>query len=823
MSRPSHSPRSVKQQQINESGEDPLSLNLTRETPNQPDPPSNPDGEEGEGEEREQEQEPEEQEEEEEEEGEEQETPQNPLIQMGMNIDVVPPIVDPHVSVSGVTLASPSDNPTPRRGPNKRKKAKPNLRKQRSILRKLESLKVNFNPIPFIPIKILDFSKHEKLLKKLGLWDFVHIDFDRNIRVDLIGQLVVSYDPKLQCGYVDGHRISFIRGDFARAFKLPSKKKANVGGVEAVVLDTEDVSDDSIGFILEFVSDWVLLHEDTWITPNPVMNWLSLIKGGQPEKVDWAGLFRFMVENELKQGDQLGDCYYASHLQYLLKFQRETVFTRQEDLVAEKLEVEAETKGEEKEINEENVMAGSSILEDQGEKSYVVEALSIELTLGQDGGKEVIMQDLEMTDVEMTDVEKCKDDGDGDGDGDGDNDEDYVDDEDREEVGKEQGQWLLRGKNNLGEHFLQPCSMEEGEGFENLEDEDGQGFDNLEDGKEDDAEETEGDGDGQGFDNLEDGKEDDVEETEGDGGDHGFDVFPAVNDLDGEGLTGNFLQAMEANQVAFNSQERLHGPSSVDTTRDDMRCMDPSPSFFNPSGKRVIEHDTDMGHDSLDDSNKRLRINDSWNHKPIDFHTCMEEIQQLVGKTRMLYEEREQALEQVNMNQQILLNELQKRDALMEHLHKSRMEEMQKKDGLIYRLERELYLAESVIDGYRKALKETRKTFAEYRQSVQLTEEPTYKDAGPGGLMLSTTEIEKIRQKQEEYNMNCLLVEQKFKETEEQCMHEFNAYVDKINILDKKLTDVEAAAKELIQSYGTRNVQPTEDKVDEVSTPHPIE
>ncbi|KZV46387.1 hypothetical protein F511_23228 [Dorcoceras hygrometricum] len=714
-----------------------------------------------------------------------------------MNLEVALPFADPHLSVSGAALASPSNN---RRGPNKRKKAR--VRKQQSILRKLESLKVKFNPIPFIPSKILDFSKHEKLLKKLGLWDFVHTDFDRNIRVDLIGQFVVSYDPKSQCGYINSFRFSFNRADFARAFRLPSKKKANAGAVEGVVLDAEDVSEDSIGFILEFVSDWVLLHEDTWMTPYQVTNWLKLIKDGHPEKVDWAGLFRFMVENELKRGDQLVDCYYASHLQYLLKFQRVTVFTVEEDLVAEKVEVEveaetkeeekekkveveAETKEEEKETNEENVMARTAVVDDQGVKSYVVETPSIELTLGQDGEKDERMRDVEMTEEN----------------GDSDNDNDQNDDEDQEVMDTEQGRWLLHGKNNLGEHFLQPCNVGDGQDFGNLEDEDDQGFGNLEDGK-----------------------EDELEETEGNGGDQGFDVFPAVNDLDSEGLTGNFLQAMEANQVAFNSQERLHDPSSVDS-RDAMQCMDPGPSFFNTSGKRVIEHDADIDHHSLNDSNKRPRNDDdSWNRKPLDFGTCMAEVHKLMAKTKMMFEEREHELEQAHVHQQILLNELQRRDAAIDLLQKSKMEDMQKKDGLIYRLERELYLVESVMDGYRKALKETQKAFSEYRQRAQLTEEPTYKDAGPGGLMMSTTEIEKMRLKrEEEYKTNCLLVEQKLKEAEEHYMHEFDAYLVKINILDQKLTNVEADAKELIQSNGTRNVQSTPDKVDDALTPDPVE
>ncbi|KAL2556510.1 PfkB domain-containing protein [Forsythia ovata] len=40
----------------------------------------------------------------------------------------------------------------------------------------------------------------------------------------------------------------------------------------------------------------------------------------------------------------------------------------------------------------------------------------------------------------------------------------------------------------------------------------------------------------------------------------------------------------------------------------------------------------------------------------------------------------------------------------------------------------------SVLDGYRNALKDTQKAFAEYRQSALLLKEPVYKDAGPGGL-----------------------------------------------------------------------------------------
>ncbi|KAK6154838.1 hypothetical protein DH2020_009086 [Rehmannia glutinosa] len=704
MSSSSPSPQPLQQEQTHESDvvcEDSLPLN--QETPIQPDPlpksdpgnthPPQPIVDPGENS-------PDEEDDDEDgeeiEEGQEHET----LASMPLRLD--PPITDLHVSVRDVTLASPSNT---RRGANKRKKGKGKgkgyPKQQQAIDEKLQTLMAKLNPIPFIPNKILDFAKHENLLKKLGLWDFVHIDFDRRIRVDLIAELIVTYKAAKRASYVNGIRIPVSRADLARAFKLPLKKKGNVSGME-MDLESEALSDDSIGFIIEFVSDWVLLHEDMWMMPNEVTDWLKVIKDGHPEKVDWASLFWFMVEKELKQGGQLKDCYYASHLQHLMKFQREDVFVEENTLV----EAVKSKEDDYEDVNEGDV------------KDCLMEGPSTELTLGQDSEKEE-----ETKDLEMMDVENCKD-----------------SDDEEEEKEEEQGQWLLHGKNNLGEHFMQRC---------------------------------------------------------------------------GDGFTGNLLQSMEANQMAFTSQDNS---SSVDI-RVDMPHITSVPSFFNNSGKRVIEHDDNHISHHSNDGNKKLRINDSWENKPVDFVTCMDQIQQVSERARMFYEEKEQALEQSNMNQQILLTELQKRDAVIEHLHKSRLEEMQKKDGEIYRLERELYLMGSVTEGYRKALKETQRAFAEYREKAQLPEEPTYKDAGPGGLMLTAAEIEKLRKKrEEEYKMNCLIVEQKMKEAEEDFASRFfNECVEKLNIFDKRLTGVEADAKELIELCAKRKTRETEEAVPEVS------
>ncbi|KAK4398096.1 hypothetical protein Sango_1285100 [Sesamum angolense] len=679
MSGSSPSPQPLQQEQTDES--DVVrdgSPSLNQETPNQPDPPPKSDPE------------------------------TLPPLQPILDPEDKSPEVEEETTttrgrgrrVPDVTLTSPTADPSARRVANKRKKGKgkgkgkgkPNIKKQQAIEEKLQTLMTKLNPIPFIPHKLLDFAKHEKLLKKLGLWHFVHVDFDRNIRVDLIAQLVATYNPKLRSSYVNDFRIMVNRADLARAFKLPLKKdKGNVGGAE-VDLDSEALSDDSIGFIVELVLDWMLLHEDMWMMPNEVMDWLKLIKDGHPEKVDWAGLFWFMVEKELKQGGQLRDCYYASHLQHLIKFQREEVFLKEEP-------ADAEAKEEEDEVNDEDVKVSGAV--DSPQEDCEMGGPSTELKLGQDGDTEEVTKD-----VEMMDVEKCKE-------------------SDEEGGGDEQGQWLLHGKNEMGEHFLQRCGAENAGGLGSIEG-----------GKEEEEEEEEETG----------GEEDEDEIAEK------FDVFPNDDALEGNGFTGNLLQAMEANQMAFGSQEQLHNPSSVDI-RADMQHIASTPSFFNNA--------------------------------------------QMSERARMFYEEKEQALEQSNMNQQILLAELQKRDTVIEHLHKARLDEIHKKDGEIYRLEREL------IQG-----------------KAQLPEEPTYKDVGLGGLMLTAPEIEKLRKKQEEeYKLNCLVLEQKMKEAEEDYVGQFDGYVEKIKLLDEKLTALEANAKELIELHAKWKVPQTEETVPEVAEP----
>ncbi|XP_054817134.1 uncharacterized protein LOC129316786 [Prosopis cineraria] len=92
----------------------------------------------------------------------------------------------------------------------KRNKLNPELSTdEEKLLVLVKSLK----PIPFIPSEALDFKSRESLLRRLGLWDFVHVEFDTSIRSGLLAQLMANYTPNLRGGYVNGIKIMVNRED----------------------------------------------------------------------------------------------------------------------------------------------------------------------------------------------------------------------------------------------------------------------------------------------------------------------------------------------------------------------------------------------------------------------------------------------------------------------------------------------------------------------------------------------------------------------------------------------------------------------------------
>ncbi|QCD86242.1 uncharacterized protein LOC114169328 [Vigna unguiculata] len=668
-----------------------------------------------------------------------------------------------------------------RRSTKKKKMGNRRTAKERKWREKIPGIVETLKPIPFTPAKTLDFEKHQSLLKRLGLWEFVNVEFDSALRADLLAQLIASYVPNYRCGYVNGFRINVSRADLGRALKLP-KKNVGAAAVAAVVDDSVDLNE-SIAFVEELAYHWMLLPYDACMMTGEILGWLDLIKEGNFEKMDWAGMIWCMVEKELR-APQLVSCYYASHLQLLIKTQHKELYEEGVEVGEEENEVKEE--GEEEDEDEEGVkeevdgsgdvkmdeVDGGQVQELEGRVQELegqvqeLEEHHIELSLGQDNNVEKVEVEKEQGGQEqMMDFEQVKD-------------------------VEEPGMWLMDQKSCVEEPFLRPCHGDlKGLHCEQL----------IEDEGEDGQQEEEGE------EEEEDGEED---EHEG-----GFHLSPKCIPMEGI-ASGNGLQVMDAGQLPFGSGIDLRDNPVGDflSSRDEPQMISGSSLFGNGHKRDSLALDNHNSHHSLNGSNKRLRSDSPWNTKPMDFETCMEQMEHWMGKARMMYATKDQACEESTMNQQLLMDELQKRDNLIEHLHKAKFEESQKRQMEVYRFEKELYMMQSLVDGYRKALKETRKAFTEYRARYPQGDEPLYADVpGSGGLVLTVMEVEKERLKKEaeeraklrdfmiEFDKNCT-------DFESQWSGKFEAYLSRVESLNERFLALEEKMKQLNEVNTNRKV-----------------
>ncbi|XP_010504759.1 PREDICTED: uncharacterized protein LOC104781726 [Camelina sativa] len=653
-------------------------------------------------------------------------------------------------------------------GPPKRKKVNQKKRKQQERAKdKFQVLLKTLKPIAFVPCKTLDFARHEKLLKLLGLWDFVHLEFDQNIRQDLVANLVAYYNSEGRCSYVNGLRINVSRPDLARALKLPKKKELDITEEERQLLE----SDESVRFVDEFLSTWVLLQrDDMWIMPVEVVDWTRDIKQKHLEKLDWSKLLWLMVEKELKAEPLLGDCFFASHLQLLIK-------TQKEDLLRETPEVDEDDDDDDDvkevdflvkspkedclEVKEEHVGAPGLGRDDGATESkedkYVDEHM-IELNLGQDAVSEMVSEE-ERGPVEgqPMDVE-----------------------ENKKEVDE---RWAWNEDTHAGSHFLRRCNLSSAR----EEDEEDHIEGSMEMGEDEPIEDV-----------GEEEAEEDKEKHDG-----GFPFFPNGVSLHGVGQEN--LMLGDASPLGYNSGLQIHGNSIGGDflgSRVDMHMAMGSGSsslFGNGNNRREVEHENDITYHSHNPGNKRLRTEEpSWDDKPPSGEVMFDQMAYWMEKARLSFAEKEREREQSVMHQQYLMNELQSKAAMIQELERTKFEEQQRKDMMIYKLESELRMMTSVVEGYRKALKVTKKASREHRKHCPLRDDtPVYKDVkGSGGLVLSTTEIEKLRLKQEEEDrITRALAKRQIEEFESRWLKIFEELRETVESQNEKLIEIENEAK----------------------------
>ncbi|CAL1379925.1 unnamed protein product [Linum trigynum] len=689
-------------------------------------------------------------------------------------------------------------------GGSKRNKSKRLIASRlKKIQKKLEALNENLKLIPFKPAKDLDFDSHEGLLKRLGLWDFVKLQFDANIRTDLVAQLIASYDPQQRGSYVNEVRVKVNRADLARALKLPTKKeKVSSSSESSAAAGEVKEGEEAIAFVDELVSTWMLLHDDdTWLMPVEIHNMIRTIKDGNFERMDWAGLIWYMVEKELSAAPNLGNCYYASHLQCLIKSQKENMLKEDDACYRKELDFKEDMIQEEEEEEEEASVKPSE------EVQHVVvvaksEEDSIQLSLGgldnaaagedgeakaeKAGNEDVVPQQQEQVGMVFEESKVVVEE----------EQAAVVFEESKVVVEEDQGQWL---NSSVNENFLQHCSSLK-----------------ADDGLECEVErKQEMEVDDDAMKEPEQGEEVDVEEPVEE---MDFDCTSQEHDAMGGLASENLLGSMELAQDPLTSDmQQLHADlSSGEFLAASRIHIEPNPGNSSHFGsgndlKRDIAHLDDEDDDDDDDNDiphhafdKRMRTDDApWEGKTSsETGMLIGQMQHCLEKLRVAQMEKDQLYQEQSLNQQMLLNELQSRDDTIQHLHKLRYEEQQKSQIEVYKLERELCMMGNLLEGYRRALKETHKSFSEYRAKFPSHEEPLYKDAGPGGLVLTAAELKKQRlREEEEERLARLFIEKKLKEFEEEWVGKFEGYKEGIELLGDKLLGGEKNVKLLMEMH----------------------
>uniref|UniRef100_A0A7N0VMB8 Uncharacterized protein n=1 Tax=Kalanchoe fedtschenkoi TaxID=63787 RepID=A0A7N0VMB8_KALFE len=882
----------------------------------------------------------------------------------------------------GMPLSPPSraaKAASSRRGP---KRKRMNRKQLEAVQHKVRILMGNLKLIPFVPNRAIDFASHESLLRRLGLWGFVHVELDSSdLRADLIAQLVVNY-KKVATGRVsevNGFRIRLSRADLGRALKLPPVKKEYNNVIAAADEDAEFVSEKSVRFVEELMSNWMLLHdEDTWILPEEVMHWIELIRKGRPDRVEWASLMWFMVEKELSQGIHLADCYYASHLQHLIKHQNERLFLAEPDEDVNVRDEEEEEDGGDVAIVEEGVKHVATAVREDGDAEKVASTVSKEsdaekmgVSVNEVFADEKISEELlsvksvdsnndthmeessdiktgnsdnfrdlhkdcsevkpEEPSVELSDIKTDKSDGFMDlhkdcsevkpeepsvelSDIKTDKSDGFMDlHNDCSEVNKpeepsvelsdiktDKSDGFMDLHNDCSEVRLEEPSVElsdiktdKSDGFMDLhkdcseirpeepsvelsdiKTEKSDGFmdlhndcsemkpeepnvgltlaqdnfeqDNIEkvNGQPDDVmifedldlgdsdnwqlneKSPEGEpylrqcnlGTDKGLFDVEERVEDIIEEEEGkeeegteeeeDVEEDGEEEYRHYDDADEEGgidITEKFdsLQGIsEAHlfQGVNISQSAFGSPLPVINESPMQHFASHAETDSTASGntlKRAANFEQNLPFRGVSDGNKRIRCDDTWDHQESSgFHRCMENIEHWMGKAKMMYAAKEQECTQMNMNQQHLYAEVEQRNRVVEHQEKITIEVRQKSQMEIYKLERELFIMGGLLDSYRKALKETRRQFSEYRARCSLSDEPLYKDAGPGGVVLSVAELERQRLKQElEDRTKQLELESTIKSFESKWYPVFEGHHNDVQKLSEKLLLIEEKVK----------------------------
>jgi hypothetical protein len=248
-----------------------------------------------------------------------------------------------------------------------------------------------------------------------------------------------------------------------------------------------------------------------------------------------------------------------------------------------------------------------------------------------------------------------------------------------------------------------------------------------------------------------------------------FDDFPARASLE-RMTSSNLLQAMNSIPSSYNVSENVHDlPSGdflamgADAHKSGVDLGPGSSYLFGNNGKRNID-DIDGYNGNMQvqegfprsNQQKRMRHSNSSNISPGSgfFNASFSvPIQNLMVEASRLYEQNEQKLQSLQFEKQHWSDMLQQKEAIIQSLNSARFEQHNKYQAELRRFEHDLNVMAQLVTTYKKALKQTRASFDEYRKKFPCNV-PLYGDvACGGGLVLSVRELEKRRCEEQQQNI----------------------------------------------------------------------
>ncbi|XP_066329954.1 midasin-like [Miscanthus floridulus] len=248
-----------------------------------------------------------------------------------------------------------------------------------------------------------------------------------------------------------------------------------------------------------------------------------------------------------------------------------------------------------------------------------------------------------------------------------------------------------------------------------------------------------------------------------------FDDFPARASLE-RMTSSNLLQAMNSIPSSYNVAENVHDlPSGdflamgADAHKSGVDLGPGSSYLFGNNGKRNID-DIDGYNGNMQvqeefpqsNQHKRMRHSNSSNISPGSafFNASFSvPIQNLMVEASRLYEKNEQKLQNLQFEKQQWSHMLQQKEAIIQSLNSARFEQQNKYQAELRHFEHDLNVMAQLVTTYKKALKQTRASFDEYRKKFPCNV-PLYGDvAGSGGLVLGVRELEKRRCEEEQQNI----------------------------------------------------------------------